>query len=88
MAAAGYPGAYDKGEPIADIPPESDSGKVFHAGTRLDEQGRLVSDGGRVLCAVGLGEDLLSAQKKAYQLVAAIDWKSAYYRTDIGYKAL
>ena len=88
MAAAGYPGAYDKGEPIAGIPPESGSGKVFHAGTRLDEQGRVTSDGGRVLCAVGLGEDLRSAQKKAYRLVAEIDWKTAYFRSDIGFKAL
>ena len=88
MAAAGYPDAYQKGEVIANIPPESGSGKVFHAGTRLDGQGRVLTDGGRVLCAVGLGDNLRSAQQKAYRLVGAIDWKSAYFRTDIGYKAL
>jgi phosphoribosylamine--glycine ligase len=88
MAASGYPGSYDKGDVIANIPAESDSGKVFHAGTRLDDSGRVLSDGGRVLCAVGLGENLRAAQQKAYELVGAIDWKSAYFRTDIGYKAL
>ncbi|MGD2171397.1 MAG: phosphoribosylamine--glycine ligase [Gammaproteobacteria bacterium] len=88
MAAKGYPGDYEKGETIANIPPESSSGKVFHAGTRLDEQGHILTAGGRVLCAVGLGDDLLAAQKKAYQMVAEIDWKTAYFRTDIGFKAL
>ena len=88
MAASGYPGDYQKGETIANIPPESSSGKVFHAGTRLDEQRQVLSAGGRVLCAVGLGENLLAAQKKAYQIVAEIDWETAYFRTDIGFKAL
>ncbi|HKJ49936.1 MAG TPA: phosphoribosylamine--glycine ligase [Gammaproteobacteria bacterium] len=88
MAASGYPGDYPKGETIANIPPESSSGKVFHAGTRLDERGQVLSAGGRVLCAVGLGENLLAAQKKAYQIVAEIDWETAYFRTDIGFKAL
>ena len=88
MAAAGYPGSYVKGEPIANIPPESDRGKVFHAGTRNDDRGRVLSDGGRVLCAVGLGEDLSEARQMAYRLVREIDWQTAYYRNDIGYRAL
>ena len=88
MAANGYPGSYASGELINNIPPESDSGKVFHAGTRQDDDGNIVSSGGRVLCAVGLGNDVAEAQRQAYKLVEEIDWKSAYYRTDIGFKAL
>jgi phosphoribosylamine--glycine ligase len=88
MAAKGYPDHYDKGHIIANIPPESDSGKIFHAGTRSDQNGNIVSDGGRVLCAVGLGTDLGEAQQRAYELVDDIRWESAYFRTDIGFKAL
>ncbi len=88
LAAAGYPGDYAKGEPISNIPPASNSGKVFHAGTRLDAQGRVLSAGGRVLCAVGLGKGVAEAQREAYRLVEKIDWPGAYYRRDIGFKAL
>jgi len=72
---------------LANIPLESDIGKVFHAGTRRDDDGNIRSDGGRVLCAVGLGEDLGQAQQRAYDLVKKISWESAFYRTDIGFKA-
>ena len=88
MAAKGYPDTYAKGELIENIPPESGSGKVFHAGTRTDEAGNIRSNGGRVLCAVGLGDDIRAAQRKAYEIVEKISWKTAYYRTDIGFKAL
>jgi phosphoribosylamine--glycine ligase len=88
LAAAGYPDSYAKGETINNIPAESDNGKVFHAGTRRDANGNILSDGGRVLCAVGLGEDIAAAQRQAYDIVAEIDWKTAYFRTDIGFKAL
>ncbi len=88
MAANGYPDGYAKGELIRNIPPESPTGKVFHAGTTVDADGNILSNGGRVLCAVGLGDDIKSAQHRAYELVQEIDWKSAYFRTDIGFKAL
>ncbi|MDH3761517.1 MAG: phosphoribosylamine--glycine ligase [Gammaproteobacteria bacterium] len=88
LAAAGYPDSYAKGEAIGNIPPESGNGKVFHAGTRRDSEGNILSSGGRVLCAVGLGEDIAAAQRQAYDLVDQIDWDSAYFRTDIGFKAL
>jgi phosphoribosylamine--glycine ligase len=88
MAARGYPEAYDKGDLIENIPPESASGKVFHAGTRRDDDGNIRADGGRVLCAVGLGSDIGEAQQYAYELVKNIRWKSAFYRSDIGFKAL
>ena len=88
LAASGYPDAYDKGEIIAALPESSADGKVFHAGTARDAEGRLVTSGGRVLCAVGLGADVAAAQRKAYELVEKIDWPTAYFRTDIGFKAL
>ena len=87
LAAEGYPDQYAKGDLIENIPLESDIGKVFHAGTRRDDDGNIRSDGGRVLCAVGLGEDIRQAQQRAYDLVEKISWESAFYRTDIGFKA-
>ena len=88
LAANGYPDAYAKGEPIGEIPQESTDAKVFHAGTSLDENGQLRSSGGRVLCAVGLGDDIAEAQRRAYEIVHKIDWPGAYFRSDIGFKAL
>ena len=88
MAAAGYPGSYAKGELIENIPAESDNAKVFHAGTECDADGHLRSAGGRVLCAVGLGSDIREAQQRAYRLVGEINWPTAFYRRDIGFKAL
>jgi phosphoribosylamine--glycine ligase len=87
LAASGYPGSYTKGELIRNIPAEQESSKVFHAGTACDTQGKVVSNGGRVLCAVSLGDSVQQAQQKAYNLIADIDWTNAYYRTDIGFKA-
>ena len=88
MAANGYPGSYEKGALIENIPPPSANGKVFHAGTRLGADGSIMSDGGRVLCAVGLGNNIKDAQLRAYELIEKISWDSAYFRTDIGFKAL
>ena len=88
MAANGYPGSYEKGALIENIPPQSANGKVFHAGTRLGADGSILSDGGRVLCAVGLGDNIKDAQLRAYALIEKISWDSAYFRTDIGFKAL
>ena len=86
MAAKGYPDFYQKGDVIT-LPDASSDSKVFHAGTKL-EDGNILSDGGRVLCATSLGVDLEEAQKKAYQLVKRISWDGSYYRTDIGFKGL
>jgi phosphoribosylamine--glycine ligase len=88
MAANGYPDSYPSGEMIENIPAESSNGKIFHAGTKLDEQGNTVSSGGRVLCAVGLGDTIETAQQKAYSLVKQVNWNTAYFRTDIGFKAI
>jgi len=88
LAANGYPEQYAKGEQIKDIPVETETGKVFHAGTTLNTDNQLVSNGGRVLCAVALGDDVQQAQQAAYEIVNKIDWSGSYFRTDIGFKAL
>ena len=86
MAANGYPNSHHKGE-IITIPDASSESKVFHAGTKL-EDGNILSNGGRVLCATSLGLNLEEAQEKAYNLVNMVNWDGSYYRTDIGFKGL
>jgi phosphoribosylamine--glycine ligase len=88
MAAAGYPGDYSKGDAIDQLPAEAAAdARVFHAGTRLEGQ-QVVTCGGRVLCATALGNSVHEAQQKAYQLVQQTRWDGAYYRDDIGYRAI
>jgi phosphoribosylamine--glycine ligase len=89
LAARGYPGAYARGTPIHGLERASATPHVavFHAGTHLAD-GVVIANGGRVLTVVGTGPDLPSARAAAYQGVAAIDWKDAMYRTDIGLRAI
>jgi len=88
LAAGGYPDSYRKGDVISGLPEtEMSDSKVFHAGTRLID-GKVVTDGGRVLCACALGDTIQQAQQKAYALSHQITWDNVYYRTDIGFKAL
>ena len=89
MAAGGYPESYEKGHPIhgldTDLP---DDIKVFHAGTRLSDDGQVVTNGGRVLCLTALGDTVAAAQGRAYQWLAHIGFEDAFYRTDIGFHAI
>ena len=88
LAAGGYPDESSKGEVIHGLDAAAAlPGKVFHAGTAL-EGGRVVTNGGRVLCAVGLGDDVRAAQRQAYDLAAAIHWDGVRYRRDIGHRAI
>ena len=88
MAAGGYPDGYRKGDPISGLDVAARlPGKVFHAGTRADGA-QIVTAGGRVLCAVGLGDTVAAAGAEAYQLVNAIHWNLVQYRRDIGYRAI
>ena len=88
LAAGGYPDAYQKGAVISGLAADdSDDCKIFHAGT-AQVGDDIVTNGGRVLCACALGDDIASAQRKAYELVGKIDWNGVYYRTDIGFKAI
>jgi phosphoribosylamine--glycine ligase len=88
LAAAGYPDEPRTGNPIAGLDAAAKlPGKVFHAATKSVD-GRVVTAGGRVLCAVGLGEGVAAAQKAAYALVDRIGWDGMQYRRDIGWRAL
>lgn len=88
MAAGGYPDDYRKGDIITGIPAAENDNKVFQAGTSLDEKGQVLTNGGRVLCVTALGKTVTDAQALAYQKVKQIQWKDAYYRTDIAYRAI
>jgi phosphoribosylamine---glycine ligase len=88
MAAGGYPDAYSQGDPISGLAAAAKlPGKVFHGGTR-EAGGRIVTAGGRVLCAVGLGDSVRAAQHQAYNLVHTIHWNLVQYRLDIGHRAI
>jgi phosphoribosylamine--glycine ligase len=87
MAAGGYPGDYAQGDQISGLDKDLEDTKVFHAGTRLDED-EVVTAGGRVLCVVGLGDNVEKAQARAYQRIEAIGWRNRYFRKDIGYRAV
>jgi phosphoribosylamine--glycine ligase len=88
LAAAGYPESVRRGEVIEGLERAARlPGKIFHAGTRL-EAGRVLTNGGRVLCAVGLGAGIAAAQREAYELAASVHWPGMHYRRDIGYRAL
>ncbi|RLA52487.1 MAG: phosphoribosylamine--glycine ligase [Gammaproteobacteria bacterium] len=87
IASGGYPEKYAKGLEISGIPEETPTTKVFHAGTILRDK-TLLTNGGRVLCVTALGDTVSSAQKNAYQSVRNIRWQGAFYRSDIGYRAI
>lgn len=88
MAAGGYPKAYRKGDVISGLDAAEAAGAVvFHAGT-ADKDGAVVTDGGRVLGVVATAPQVQAAVTKAYEAVAKISFKDAFYRKDIAYRAL
>jgi phosphoribosylamine--glycine ligase len=87
VASPGYPGPYPKGLPITGLDQVQDS-LVFHAGTAVDENGQIVTNGGRVLGITGLGKDIVEARQKAYEDADRIHFEGKHYRTDIAMKAL
>jgi phosphoribosylamine--glycine ligase len=88
MAAANYPDEPRKGDVINGIAAaEATGAKVFQAGT--SQQGeQIVTSGGRVLCVTALGDNVSSAQQAAYQALKQVSFDGAFYRTDIGYRAI
>ena len=88
LAAGGYPDDYRKGDVIAGLPSaDSREAKVFHAGTRLQD-GQVLTNGGRVLCATALGTNVTAAQQAAYVLADQVQWPGVFCRRDIGYRAV
>jgi len=88
LAAAGYPEEVRKGDIITGLETAAKlPGKVFHAATRVTN-GAVTTAGGRVLCAVGLGDSVRAAQHQAYALARVIRWPGQQYRSDIGYRAI
>jgi phosphoribosylamine--glycine ligase len=90
MCSGGYPGKFDTGKVISGLMDAErlPDVKVFHAGTKLDEQNRVLTDGGRVLGVTALGETLAEAKARAYEAVKLISFLGMHYRTDIADKAL
>ncbi|MDR2239886.1 MAG: phosphoribosylamine--glycine ligase [Zoogloeaceae bacterium] len=87
LAAAGYPESPRKGDPIRGLPPAGDDYHVFHAGTALAE-GNIVTAGGRVLCVTALGNNVKTAQKRAYDIAGRIEFDGMQMRRDIGHRAI
>jgi len=88
LAAGGYPDKYMKGDIISGLDGlDTHKTKVFHAGTAIKD-GQVVTNGGRVLCACGMGNTVAEAQQAAYEIVEKIQWDKVYYRKDIGFKAI
>ncbi|WP_312385422.1 phosphoribosylamine--glycine ligase [Atlantibacter subterraneus] len=89
MAAGGYPADYRTGDEIHGLPLEEIAdGKVFHAGTKLADDDRVLTNGGRVLCVTALGDSVAQAQQRARALMKDIHWDGSFSRSDIGYRAI
>jgi phosphoribosylamine--glycine ligase len=86
LAAGGYPNDYHKGDEISGLESSLD-GKVFHAGTVLEDN-KVLTNGGRVLAITTLGETVRQAQQKAYEINSQISYADKYCRSDIGYRAV
>ncbi len=87
MAAEGYPLNPRKGDVISGLPAEAEDAVVFQAGT-VEKDGQLLTNGGRVLCVTALGESVRTAQQRAYQALAGIQFAGMQFRQDIGYRAI
>lgn len=88
IAAGGYPDKYATGDTIDGLQNTQPDVEVFHAGTDLDKDGAVVTNGGRVLCVTALGNDIVDARKNAYRITDQITWKGSFFRRDIGHRAL
>ena len=90
MASEGYPGAYERGRVISNLD-QADrmkDVKVFHAGTQLRDDGRVITDGGRVVNVTALGDTLALAQQRAYEAARTIRFGGSWFRNDIAQRAL
>ena len=89
MAADGYPDSCEQGHVIHGLSGDDrhDDGKIFHAGTKT-KNGKIITAGGRVLCATALGNKIEYAQQTAYALAKSVYWRGCWYRNDIGHQAI
>ena len=87
MAAANYPDTPTKGDEITGLPSATDDARVFHAGT-IEREGKIVTNGGRVLCVTALGDTVKIAQQRAYRMLEPIRFRGMQFRKDIGYRAI
>jgi phosphoribosylamine--glycine ligase len=87
LAAGGYPGKFKKGDEISGLgrDAEIEGAYVFHAGTAASGDGKIVTNGGRVLSVTGVGPTFESAREKAYARASAISFEGMRYRRDIGW---
>jgi phosphoribosylamine---glycine ligase len=88
MASANYPETPRLGDEITGLNRSLRDAYVFHAGTKLTEDGKVITSGGRVLCVTALGETVKFAQQQAYRIIEEISFDGAQYRKDIGYRAI
>ena len=88
VASRGYPMKPEKGAVIEKLPADTEVTHVFHAGTKIDDDGLTIVNGGRVLCVVGLGESLAQAKKTAYEAAHQVVFDGMQMRSDIGHRAL
>jgi phosphoribosylamine--glycine ligase len=86
LAAAGYPEAPRKGDEITGLPKNEADFHVFHAAT-AEKDGRIVTNGGRVLCVTALGDKVKIAAERAYEVAEGIRFDGMHYRKDIGHRA-
>ena len=86
LAAAGYPESPRKGDEITGLPKDEEDFHVFHAGTALKD-GKVVTNGGRVLCVTALGDKVKIAAERAYAVAKDIRFAGMQYRKDIGHRA-
>jgi phosphoribosylamine--glycine ligase len=88
MSSAGYPGGYKTGFPIQGIDNVDENVLVFHAGTKLGNDGVIYTDGGRVLTVVAVGRDIAEAREKVYRNIPKIYFEGCYYRQDIALREI
>lgn len=88
LAAKGYPGDIQTNDVIAGLDQSPEDTKIFHAGTKLSEDGHVLTSGGRVLCVTALGDNVLEAQVAALEVCGQVTFDGMQYRSDIGYRAI
>ena len=91
LAAKGYPGNYSKGDEIKNLQTAEETSakvKIFHAGTKTGENGKVLANGGRVLGITAMGSSVKEATKNAYDAIEKIDWPNGFCRSDIAYRAI